>query len=206
MTRPAEPGAPVSDLAAPARDSGAPGPQAEGLDAARFAPTAAATTPAPTTLAALLAPRALAPGEHLFALRTTLDPRDRTDDHRSSADLLATGHERAYARMQEGLGLGSGRAILCFVGEPGGTARFTGFRRFFARRPGIVPGDIVYDYDVADLFHQFAARAHRPVFYDALDLAGLDDLVGRLVVAWPRPAMIKMRPADHPDLTVIASA
>ena len=204
MTRPAEPGAPVSDLAAPARDTGAPGPQAEGPAAARSATPI--PTPAPTTLAALLAPRALIPGEHLFVLRTTLDPRDRTDDHRSSADLLATGHERAYARMQEGLCLGSGRAILCFVGEPGGTARFTGFRRFFARRPGIVPGDIVYDYDVADLFHQFAARARRPVFYDALDLPGCDDLVGRLVVAWPRPAMIKLRPADHPGLVVIASA
>lgn len=155
-------------------------------------------------LSRLIAARALLPGETLFALRTTLDPRDVTDDHRVTADLLATGHERAYARMQEGIALGSGRAILCFVGEPGSRARFTGLRRFFARRPGVVPGDIVYDYDVADLFHQFVARSRRPVFYDAIDLPGLDDCVGRLVVDWPRPAMVRLRPADHPGLIVAA--
>lgn len=156
-------------------------------------------------LSTLIAARALLPGEPLFALRTTLDPRDATDDHRVTADLLTTGHERAYARMQEGIRLGSGRVILCFVGEPGSRARFTGLRRFFARRPGIVPGDIVYDYDVADLFHQFAARSRRPVFYDAIDLPGLDDCVGRLVVDWPRPAMVKLRALDHPGLIVAAS-
>ncbi len=155
-------------------------------------------------LAALLVARGLGNGEPLFALRTTLDPRDATDDHRATADLVRLGHERVYARMQEGLRLGSGRAILCFAGLPRGRAVFTGFRRFMARRPGVVPGDIVYDYDVADLFHQFAARSRRPVFYDALDLPGLDDLVGRLVVAWPRPAMIRLRPATHPDLRVVA--
>ncbi len=164
----------------------------------------AVVSDAPATLADLLRTRRLDTSEHLFALRTTLDPRDVTDDHRTSADLLTTGHERAYARMHEGLRLGSGRAVLCFVGEPGGTARFTGFRRFFARRPGIVPGDIVYDYDVADLFHQFVARSRRPVFYDAMDLPGLDDLVGRLVVRWPAPLMLRFRRADHADLRILA--
>jgi len=158
--------------------------------------------PAEGTLGALLAARGLTKGEPLFALRTTLDPRDVSDDHRTTADLLATGHERAYARMQEGLRLGSGRAILCFVGEAGGRARFTGFRRFMARRPGVAPGDIVYDYDIADLLHQFIARSRRPVFYDALDLTGLDDLTGRLVVSWPKPAMVRLRPADHPGLRI----
>lgn len=155
-------------------------------------------------LADFVAARGMLTGESLFALRTTLDPRDATDDHRTSADLLTTGLERAYARMQEGIALGSGRTILCFVGEPGSRARFTGLRRFFARRPGIVPGDIVYDYDVADLFHQFVARSRRPVFYDAIDLPGLDDCVGRLVVDWPHPAMIKLRPLGHQGLIVAA--
>lgn len=152
----------------------------------------------------LVAARAVLPNEPLFGLRTTLDPRDAADHVRVTADLLTSGHERAYARMQEGIRLGSGRAILCFVGEAGGRARFTGLRRFFARRPGIVPGDIVYDYDLADLFHQFVARSRRPVFYDAIDLPGLDDAIGRLVVAWPRPAMVKLRPVDHPRLIVAA--
>ena len=156
-------------------------------------------------LSALLAARAPELHEHLFALRTTLDPRDVTDDHRTTADLIRLGHERAYARMHEGLRLGSGREILCFAGLPGARAVFQGFRRFFARRPGIVPGDIVYDYDVSDLFHQFVSRSHRPVFYDAIDLPGFDDLVGRLVVEWPRPAMIRLRPAGHPDLVVVGA-
>jgi hypothetical protein len=160
--------------------------------------------PTAGTLGALLSARGLTSAEPLFALRTTLDPRDVSDDHGTTADLLATGHERAYARMQEGLRLGSGRAILCFVGEAEGRARFTGFRRFLARRPGVAPGDIVYDYDIADLFHQFIARSRRPVFYDALDLPGLDDLVGRLVVSWPKPAMIRLRPADHPAMRIVA--
>lgn len=149
-----------------------------------------------------IAARGLLEAERALCLRTTLDLRDRTDDHRTTADLFTRGHERVYARMQEGLALGSGRAVLCFIGEAGGTARFTGLRRFMARRPGVVPGDIVYDYDVADLFHQFVSRSRRPVFYDAIDLPGLDDCVGRLVVDWPRPAMLRRRPLDHPGLTI----
>ncbi len=150
----------------------------------------------------LVAARAVDVSGPVFALRTTLDPRDVTDDHRTTADLLRLGHERAYSRMQEGIRLGSGREILCFAGLPQGRAVFTGFRRFFARRPGVVPGDIVYDYDVSDLFHQFVARSRRPVFYDAIDLPGFDDLLGRLVVQWPRPAMIGLRPADHHGLLI----
>lgn len=153
-------------------------------------------------LADLVAARAPHATGRVFALRTTLDPRDVTDEHRTTADLVRLGHERAYSRMQEGLRLGSGREILCFAGLPRGRAVFTGFRRFFARRPGVVPGDIVYDYDVSDLFHQFVARSRRPVFYDALDLPGFDDLVGHLVVQWPRPAMIGLRPADHHSLLI----
>jgi hypothetical protein len=83
---------------------------------------------------------------------------------------------------------------------------FRGFRRYLARRPGIAPGDLVYDYDVHDLFHAFIARSRRPVFYDALDLPGLDDLVDRLTVDWPPPAMIALRPAAHPALRIAAFA
>lgn len=156
-------------------------------------------------LADLLAARDLATaGETLWALRTTLDPRDRSADHPDLAALVAAGHDRAYERMQEGLRLGTGRAILCFVGLPGGRARFRGFRRFLARRPGVAPGDLVYDYDIADLFHQFIARSRKPVFYDTIALPGLDDLVDRLAVAWPKPAMIRLRRAADPGLVVTA--
>lgn len=150
----------------------------------------------------LLARRHLLDGETPWALRLTLDRRDRGADHPSMAALVANGHDRAYSRMQEGLRLGSGRAVLVFAAEAGGRARFRGFRRYLARRPGIAPGDLVYDYDVADLFHAFIARSRRPVFYDALDLPGLDDLVDRLTVAWPPPAMVALRPAVHPGLIV----
>lgn len=153
-------------------------------------------------LADLLAARGLGRDEPLWALRLTLDPRDRCPEHPSLAALVAAGHDRAYSRMQEGLRLGSGRAILAFAAEPGGRARFRGFRRYLARRPGVAPGDLVYDYDVHDLFHAFIARSRRPCFYDALDLPGLDDLVDRLTIDWPRPAMVALRPADHPGLIV----
>lgn len=157
-------------------------------------------------LAALLAARGIGRDETVWALRITLDRRDRCPEHPSLAALVAHGHDRAYSRMQEGLRLGSGRAILAFVAEAGGRARFRGFRRYLARRPGVAPGDLVYDYDVHDLFHGFIARSRRPVFYDALDLPGLDDLADRLVVDWPRPAMVALRRADHPGLTVAAFA
>ena len=171
--------------------------------------TAAAIDPAGLVgrpLATLLAARGIGADEPVRALRITLDPRDRCPEHPSLAALVAHGHDRAYSRMQEGLRLGSGRPILAFVAEPGGRARFRGFRRYLARRPGVAPGDLVYDYDVHDLFHAFIARSRRPVFYDALDLPGLDDLVDRLVVGWPRPAMVALRPADHPGLTIAAFA
>ena len=157
-------------------------------------------------LSALLANRGLGQDEPLWALRITLDRRDRCREHPDLTALVAAGHDRAYSRMQEGMRLGSGRAILAFAAEPGGRARFRGFRRYLARRPGVAPGDLVYDYDVHDLFHAFIARSRKPVFYDALDLAGLDDLADRLVVDWPRPAMIGLRPADHPGLTVAVFA
>ena len=67
-------------------------------------------------LAAFLATRGLGDAEPLWALRLTLDPRDRCPEHPSLAALVAQGHDRAYSRMSEGLRLGSGRAILVFAG------------------------------------------------------------------------------------------
>ncbi|MCC0005673.1 MAG: hypothetical protein H6872_11185 [Methylobacteriaceae bacterium] len=103
--------------------------------------------------------------------------------------LAKTGHDLVYERMQNGRVFGAEAQVLSFRGEAGGRARLSGFRRLVARRPGIAPGDIVYDYDVAHLLHDFISRAKHPTFYDAFPLRGLDDLVGRLVVQWPKPYM-----------------
>ena len=137
-----------------------------------------------------------------LAYRNSLDPRDIGDGRRTIADLAATGHDLAYARMQDSRRFGQEADVLCFTAEPNGLARLRGFRRFVARRPGIVPGDIVYDYDIADLLHDFAARAKRPFFYDSFELDGLDDAFGNLVIRWPAPLMIARRPADHPGLII----
>ncbi len=65
-----------------------------------------------------------------------------------------------------------------------------------------MPGDIVYDYEAAPLLHGFIARARCPVFYDALDEPGLEDLFGTLVVRWPPPVMNGVRSASDPGLIV----
>ena len=72
------------------------------------------------------------------------------------------------------------------------------------RRPGIAPGDIVYDYDAAHLLHSFISGAAAPVFYDAADEPGLDDLIGHLVVLWPAPLSQDIRGADDAEITVIS--
>lgn len=153
------------------------------------------------TLAELLRARGIDPAS-VFAYRNTLDPRDAVDHIQNIQDLVPTDHVRVYERMQDGPRLGSDVSILSFIGEPKGRARLIGYRRMFARRPGIAPGDIVYDYDVAHLFHNFISRAKNPVFYDSIDLPGLDDLFGSLVVQWPAPMMVKRRPCTHPGLAI----
>jgi hypothetical protein len=150
------------------------------------------------TLAARLAARGLDPAP-LLAFRNTLDRRDADAHWRTIADLEASDHVRVYERMQDGRAFPHEAQVLCFVGEPGGLARFVGFRRFFARRPGVAPGDIVYDPDLAHLLHNFISRARRPMFYDSVDIPGLDDLIG-FRIQWPRPLMIRKRPATHPGL------
>ena len=78
-----------------------------------------------------------------------------------------------------------------------------GFRRFTARRKGLVPADIVYYYDAAHLLHSFIARARCPIFCDAVEQDGLQDLYGRLVVHWPKPHMRSIRPANDSAITVV---
>lgn len=155
------------------------------------------------TLAALLAARRLDPAG-VIAHRNTLDPRDASVDAPSLEALAKTGHDLVYERMQNGRAFGAEARVLSFRGEAGGRGRLAGFRRLVARRPGIAPGDVVYDYDVAHLLHDFISRAKHPTFYDAFDLEGLDDLVGKLVVQWPRPYMRKQLGAGDPRLVVLS--
>ena len=156
------------------------------------------------TLAFLLQERGQDPAL-ILAHRNTLDPRDAGEGCRSIADLAGTGHDLVYERMQNGRTFGAEARVLSFRGEAGGRARLAGFRRMAARRPGIAPADIIYDYDVAHLLHDFISRAKHPTFYDAFDLEGMGDLVGRLVVQWPAPLMRKRRRADDPGLIVVES-
>src|SRR5579863_1078347 len=103
------------------------------------------------------------------AVRVTLDRRDRTPDLRTVADVLEAGQLPVYGRMQEGRRLGHDNALLSFVGEPKGCARLVGFAQVFARRRGVAPGDIIYDYDAAPLLHNFISRSRVPTFYDFSD-------------------------------------
>ena len=135
-------------------------------------------------------------------MRHTLHPEDRSTDVPSFADLVQQGLLPAYARMQDGRRLGHGNLVLSFAAEATGRARFVGLARVFARRKGVAPGDLVYDYDAAPLLHAFIARARCPVFYDAVEEPGLEDLVGRLVLAWPAPAMRNVRQAVDPGLLI----
>jgi hypothetical protein len=154
------------------------------------------------TLASLLLARGLDPAT-IRAHRNALDPRDASADHASIADLARTGHDLVYERMQDGDAFGPAAQILSFRAEAEGRARLAGFRRLVARRPGIAPGDIVYDYDVAHLLHDFIARAKNPTFYDAFEMSGVDDLVGTLVVQWPE-GETKLLRADDARLVAIA--
>lgn len=156
------------------------------------------------TLGALLRRRGLS-DPAILALRLTLNRADRAADFASLDDVVRAGALGAYERMQDGARLGRDSRVLTFLAEPGGRARLAGFRRFTLRRRGLVPGDIVYDYEAAHLLHSFLARARCPVFYDAIDEAGLDDLIGRLVLDWPRPHLRAIRPAHDPAIRVVVA-
>jgi hypothetical protein len=155
------------------------------------------------TLAGLLSDRGIEPSR-LLALRITLDPADAHGDHASTEDLRRSGCLLAYARMQDGVPFGAEADVLCFVGEAAGCARLFAYQRFRARAPGIVPGDLVYDPELADLLHTFISRAQTPVFHDTSDLAGLDDQFGVMLVAWPEQSALL--PADHAGLKLQPAA
>jgi hypothetical protein len=107
--------------------------------------------------------------------------------------------------MQDGPRIAHEAAVLSFAAIDGGQARLTSLRTFLLRKPGSVPGDIVYDYDAAHLLHSFIARATTPCFYDAIDREELDDLFGHLVVQWPEPLSDNILAADDDALTVVVA-
>ncbi|MES2601427.1 MAG: hypothetical protein V4602_11510 [Pseudomonadota bacterium] len=155
------------------------------------------------TLADLLAARGLDTA-NIVAIRNTLHIDDMSSDFRTLADVIAANALPMLDRMQDGPRIAHGALVLSFAALDDGRAKLTGFRRFLMRREGIVPTDIVYDYDAAHLLHAFIARAHTPVFYDAFDEDGLSDLIGHLIVQWPQPLEQNIRDANCPDLTIVA--
>ena len=138
----------------------------------------------------------------IVAVRNTLHPSDMSNDFRNLDDVVAANALPMLDRMQDGPCIAHEALVLSFAALDEGRARLTGFRRFLMRRQGIVPSDIVYDYDAAHLLHAFIARAHAPVFYDALDEDGLEDLIGTLVVLWPQPVERYIVDASDPALVV----
>jgi hypothetical protein len=152
------------------------------------------------TLGGILRERGL-PTAETFAINVTLHADDASPDFPDLDSMIRANVLAMYDRMQDGVVIADGSAMLSFVAAGDGIARLTAYRRFMLRARGNVPGDIVYDYEAAHLLHAFIARAAQPTFYDAVDLDGLDDLIGSLIVRWPDDPML--RPADDATLVVI---
>ncbi|MGL4261022.1 MAG: hypothetical protein ACRCV5_15935 [Afipia sp.] len=161
------------------------------------------TTLPPQTLAELLAARGL-DAANIVAIRNTLHADDISNDFRTLADVIDANALPMLDRMQDGPRIPHGALVLSFAACEDGRAQLTGFRRFLMRREGIVPTDIVYDYDAAHLLHAFIARASTPVFYDAFDEPGLDDLISTLTVQWPQPLERDICIANDPGLMIVA--
>ncbi len=157
-----------------------------------------------TTLNDLLCARGL-DARRIVAIRNALHPDDVCKSFRTIDDVVHAGALPMLDRMQDGPLIEHDTLVLSFVALPDGRAKLTGFRRFLMRRQGVVPGDIVYDYEAAHLLHSFIARATTPVFYDAIDEDGLDDLIGQLVIAWPESLTQHIRDAGDPMLEVVAA-
>ncbi len=136
------------------------------------------------TLGDLLADRGFDPG-CIVATYNELNPLDTCDDFRSITDVIKANVHHVLDRMQDGARIADNSAVLSFVALGKRKALLTAFRRFRLRRPGIVPGDIVYDYDAAHLLHAFIARSDHPYFYDVVDEAGMDDVIDSLTIEWP---------------------
>lgn len=139
----------------------------------------------------------------VVAIRNTLHPDDVSTDFRTLDDVANANAIQMLDRMQDGPRIAHESRVLSFVALDDSRAKLTGFRRFMMRPHGVVPGDIVYDYDAAHLLHAFIARATAPVFYDALDEDGMDDLIGALIVRWPHPLDVSILSADDVRLAVI---
>ena len=137
-----------------------------------------------------------------LAIRNTLHPDDVSEDFPDTESIVKAGVIGMYDRMQDGAAIADGSRVLSFVALDGGRARLTAFRDFKLRAKGNVPGDIVYDYDAAHLLHAFIARAATPMFYDAFDVEGMDDLIGTLVVQWPEPLATQVSHADDAGLLI----
>lgn len=168
-----------------------------------IAPSATIVSAPPQTLADLLAARGL-DAATIVAIRNTLHADDVSNDFRTLADVVDANALPMLDRMQDGPRIAHDALVLSFAALDDERAKLTGFRRFLMRREGIVPTDIIYDYDAAHLLHAFIARADAPVFYDAFDEPGVDDLIGVLVVQWPQPMEQNIIEASDPGLTVIA--
>jgi hypothetical protein len=138
------------------------------------------------------------------AIRNTLHPDDVSNDFRSLADVISANALPMYDRMQDGPRIAHEATVLSFAAIEGGQARLTSLRTFLLRKPGSVPGDIVYDYDAAHLLHSFISRATTPCFYDAIERDELDDVFGHLVVQWPEPLGDNIRAANDAALTIVA--
>jgi hypothetical protein len=157
------------------------------------------------TLSELLRARGFEPAA-MIAIRNTLHPDDVSADFRSLADVIDANVLTMYDRMQDGPRIANDALVLSFAATENGQARLTGLRTFLLRRQGIVPGDIVYDYDAAHLLHSFIARAETPCFYDAVDQTGLDDLLGRLMVQWKQPLSDHILAASDDALQVVETS
>jgi hypothetical protein len=142
------------------------------------------------TLADLLRARGL-PVAGTVAINVALHDEDASADFPDTASMARAGVLHMYDRMQDGAAIADGYAVLSFVAVGDGLSRLTAYRRFMLRAGGNVPGDIVYDYDAAHLLHAFIARATQPMFYGAIDLDGMDDLIGTLLVHWPDAPMLR---------------
>ncbi|WPO41219.1 hypothetical protein [Tardiphaga sp. 42S5] len=156
------------------------------------------------TLGELLQARGFDP-TGVMAIRNTLHAEDASNDFRDLADVISANALPMYDRMQDGPRIAHRTAVLSFAATDGGQARLTSLRTFLLRKPGSVPGDIVYDYDAAHLLHSFIARAATPCFYDAIEREELNELFGRLVVQWPEPLSDNILAANDDALTVVVA-
>ena len=157
------------------------------------------------TLGELLQARGLLT-PNTIAIRNTLHPEDVSDDFPDTKAIVDAGVIGMYDRMQDSAVIADGSRVLSFVALDNGRAKLTAFRTFRLRAGGNVPGDIVYDYDAAHLLHAFIARAATPMFYDAIEIDGLDDLIGTMTVQWPEPLAMNVRIADDAGLVMIATS